>query len=46
MKQNEVLEALAALSQVNRLRAFRTPFAAGPVGSAPSAIAKQSRVRA
>lgn len=45
MKQSDVLRSLAALSQANRLKAFRALVAAGPAGSTPSAIGRRLKVR-
>ena len=44
MKEKTVLKALAALSQVNRLRLFRALVVAGQAGLTPSAIAKRLKV--
>jgi DNA-binding transcriptional ArsR family regulator len=44
MKIKSVLKALAALSQENRLRAFRTLVVAGTAGTTPTAIAGQLKV--
>jgi len=44
MKETSVLRALAALSQVNRLRAFRMLVAAGHQGATPTAMAKRLKV--
>jgi ArsR family transcriptional regulator, arsenate/arsenite/antimonite-responsive transcriptional repressor len=37
----EAIKALAALAQVQRLRAFRSLIAAGPDGTTPGAMAEQ-----
>ena len=44
MKEKTVLRALAALSQVNRLRVFRALVVAGQAGLTPSEIAKRVKV--
>jgi len=44
MKQRAALKALAALSQANRLQVFRILVAAGPSGSTPTSIAKQTKI--
>ena len=45
MKQSEVLKSLAALSQANRLRAFRALVMAGPAGTTPGEIARRLKVQ-
>jgi DNA-binding transcriptional ArsR family regulator len=44
MKEQTVLKALAALSQVNRLRVFRALVVAGEAGATPTAIGKSLKV--
>ncbi len=44
MKESSVVRALAALSQVNRLRAFRMLVVAGTQGATPTEIAKRLKV--
>jgi ArsR family transcriptional regulator len=39
--ESEAIKALAALAQVQRLRAFRSLIAAGPEGLTPGAMAEQ-----
>jgi DNA-binding transcriptional ArsR family regulator len=39
--ETEAVKALAALSQVQRLRAFRALIAAGPVGTTPGVLSGQ-----
>ncbi|MDP3760050.1 MAG: metalloregulator ArsR/SmtB family transcription factor [Ramlibacter sp.] len=39
--ESDAIKALAALAQVQRLRAFRSLIAAGPVGLTPGAMAEQ-----
>lgn len=39
--ESEAVRALAALAQVQRLRAFRALIAAGPDGTTPGALAEQ-----
>ena len=41
MEENQITAALAALAQVQRLRAFRALVVAGPQGLTPSAMAEQ-----
>ena len=41
MIENEALPALAALSQLQRLRAFRALVVAGPEGMTPSSLAEE-----
>ena len=44
MKEKAVISALAALSQVNRLRVFRALVVAGQAGATPSSIGKRLKV--
>ena len=44
MKEKNVLRALAALAQLNRLRVFRALVVAGQSGATPGAIAKRLKV--
>ena len=44
MKEAQVLPALAALAQVQRLRAFRALVVAGPEGLTPSVIAEKLKL--
>ena len=44
MKEKTVLKALAALSQVNRLRVFRALVVAGEAGATPTAISRRLKV--
>ena len=44
MEENQITAALAALAQVQRLRAFRALVVAGPQGLTPSAMAEQLRL--
>jgi DNA-binding transcriptional ArsR family regulator len=44
MKEKAVISALAALSQVNRLRVFRALVVAGQAGATPSTIGKRLKV--
>jgi ArsR family transcriptional regulator, arsenate/arsenite/antimonite-responsive transcriptional repressor len=44
MKEAQVVQALAALAQVQRLRAFRALVVAGPEGLTPSTIAEKHGV--
>jgi ArsR family transcriptional regulator len=46
MIETEALPALAALSQLQRLRAFRALVVTGPVGMTPSALAEQLGIAA
>lgn len=46
MKESSVVRSLAALSQVNRLRAFRMLVVAGSQGATPTAMAKRLKVSA
>lgn len=41
MNEDQVISALAALAQVQRLRAFRALVVAGPEGLTPSAMAER-----
>jgi DNA-binding transcriptional ArsR family regulator len=45
MKELSVVKALTALSQVNRLRIFRRLVVAGPAGSTPTTIARQTKLQ-
>jgi len=45
MKESSAIKALTALSQVNRLRVFRTLVVAGQEGSTPTAIAEQTQLQ-
>ena len=44
MKEKEVLLAMAALSQVNRLRLFRLLVVAGQQGATPGALGRRLKV--
>lgn len=44
MKEAQIVQALAALAQVQRLRTFRALVIAGPQGMTPSAIAEHLSV--
>ncbi|RYX98268.1 MAG: transcriptional regulator [Comamonadaceae bacterium] len=44
MDEREAVKALAALAQVQRLRAFRFLVVAGPDGSTPGVIAEQLEI--
>ncbi len=44
MQEKVVLRALAALSQVNRLRVFRALVVAGQAGATPGVIGKRLKV--
>lgn len=46
MKENEVVQALAALAQPLRLRVFRALVVAGPEGLTPGALTEQMQVPA
>ncbi len=41
MEETQIVNALAALAQLQRLRTFRALVVAGPAGLTPSAIAEQ-----
>ena len=44
MKEKEVLIAMAALSQANRLRLFRLLVVAGPHGATPGSLGRKLKV--
>jgi ArsR family transcriptional regulator, arsenate/arsenite/antimonite-responsive transcriptional repressor len=44
MKESSAVQALAALAQVNRLRAFRMLVVAGHQGATPTTMAKRLKV--
>lgn len=46
MKENDVVQALAALAQPLRLRVFRALVVAGPEGLTPGALTEQMQVPA
>lgn len=44
MEEKDVLKALAALAQANRLQVFRALVVAGPLGASPGQLAQDLRV--